>query len=703
MQTMPMKMVLVSALLLLSFPTVGQNVSAGSAGGSAELPKLDRFSSDWLDNSANPCTDFYQYACGKWINQNPIPSDEVVWGTGGPLQLWNETILLQTLESASKDSSRTPNEQKIGDYYHSCMDDKTINAQAKAWLKPELDRINGMRTKSDIAAEVARLHQSVGVAWYQDDNQSNSPLFGFSGLPDYDDASHSVAQFDQGGMSLPGRSYYLDQDQKSKDIRNKYVAHVTRMMVLAGESDDKATKDAQTVLAMETSIAKLAMDPVTRRDPKNLNNKMSLAEVKGLAPSFDFDRYLKLVNAPASPHYIVTSPTFFKGVESMMQQYSLEDWKTYLRWQLITGNANQLSDDFVNESFDFYGKTLLGSKELQPRWRRCVQSTDAHIGEALGQAYVARAFPPENKARVLKMVEMLDEALSKDIDQQDWMTPETRQRAKEKMTATLNKIGYPDRWRDYSALQIERDNFLENHQRTVEFEFERWVTKIGKPVDRTEWTMTPPTINAYEEPTNNTINFPAGILQPPYFDMGQDDAANYGDAGAVIGHEITHGFDDQGRKFDAQGNLRDWWTPTDAQRYEAKGKCISDQYTQAVPEAGPGVKQDGRMTLGEDTADNGGTRIALMAFRALLAQEGKNVDAKGEDGLTPEQRFFAAYAFGWCSEYRPEVVRLLVLTNPHSFPKYRVNNVLSNMPEFAGAFGCHKGQPMVRDNACHVW
>ena len=669
-----------------------------------ELPKLEHFSADIVDNSLDPCDDFYKYACSKWLTANPMPADEVVWGPPGPLDQWNHAVLVQTLEKLSaNDPARTPNEQRIGDYYNACMDEKNIEVHSRAWLQPELDRIATIKTKSDIAAEVAHLHQTIPNAWSPSDDQTNSALLGFSAQPDYEDASRNIGQFDQGGMTLPGRSYYLDQDDKAKEIRAKYLKHVENMFVLAGEEPARAQADAAVVLAIETDLAKVAMDPISRRDPKNLNNKMSLAQVKALAPSFDFDRYLKLVNAPASPQYNVNSPNFFKGVEVMLQQHPVEQWRTYLQWRVLVGSASMLSTVFVNENFSFYGRTLVGAKELQPRWKRCVDSVDANLGEALGQAYVQRAFPPENRARVLQMVQDLEVALSRDIDSLDWMSPETKVRAKEKLHATMNKIGYPDHFLDYSAVQITRDNLLANRQRAVGFEFGRWVAKIGQPVDRTEWTMTSPTINAYEEPTQNTINFPAGMLQPPYFDMNQDDAANYGDIGGVIGHEITHGFDDQGRKFDAQGNLRDWWTPADGKEYDARGKCISDQYTQVVAEAGPDVKQDGLMTLGEDTADNGGTRIAFMALQDALARQGKNMDAKESDGLTPRQRFFLSFAFGWCSEYRPELLRLVVLTDPHSYPKYRVNNTLANMPEFAVAFGCHKGQRQARVNACRVW
>jgi endothelin-converting enzyme/putative endopeptidase len=670
----------------------------------AELPALEHFSPDIADRSLDPCNDFYKYACGKWLAAHPMPADEIAWGTAGPLDLWNHTLLVQTLQKLSADDpGRTASEQKIGDYYSACMDERHVDAHGQEWLKPELDRIEKIRDRSDMAVEVAHLHQTIPSAWAQSDDQSNAALMGFSAQPDYDDTSRNLAQFDQGGMTLPGRSYYLDQDDKAKEIRMKYVKHIESMLMLAGEKPAQAKADSEVVLAIETGLAKVAMDPISRRDPKNLNNKMSLAQVKALAPSFDFEGYLKQVNAPASPQYIVTTPDFFKGVEVMLKQRPLRDWRIYLRWQVISGSAAVLSDAFVQESFDFFGRALAGAKQIRPRWKRCVDSVDANLGEALGQAYVHRAFPPENRARVLQMVQNLETALGKDIESLDWMSPETKARAQQKLHATLDKIGYPEHFRDYSSVQITRDNLLADRQHAVGFEFERWVAKIGQAVDRTEWTMTPPTINAYEEPTQNTINFPAGILQPPYFDMSRDDAVNYGDIGAVIGHEITHGFDDEGRKFDAQGNLRDWWTPADTKEYEARGKCISDQYTQEVPEAGPGVKQDGHMTLGEDTADNGGTRIALMALKEALANEGKNLDTREDDGLTPRQRFFLSFAFGWCAEWRPEFIRLAVLTDPHSFSKYRVNNTVANMPEFAIAFACHQGQPEARVNACRVW
>jgi endothelin-converting enzyme/putative endopeptidase len=692
------------AALLLSLPAVAQQSSLSPQDPPAALPALEHFNTTNVDSTADPCDDFANYSNGKWLAGHPIPADQVTWGVNSPLSLWNETVLVLALEqNSAANPKRDANEQKVGDYYYACMDTKTVNAQTGEWLKPELARIAAINNKAGITEEVAHLHQTIPGAWIGNDNETNAALLGFSGSPDYDDASLNVAFIDQGGMALPGRTFYLAEDDRARGIRSKYVKHIANMFVLAGESADQAASDANVVMEMETQMAKAAMDPVARRDPKNVNNKMSLAQVKALTPSFDWDLYLKTVKAPASPHYVVSSPDFFKAAELMLNQHPVDHWKIYLRWQMLHGNAPSLSDDFVNENFDFYGRTLTGAKELQPRWRRCTRAADASLGEALGQVYVNRAFPPESKQRVKQMVDDIQAALSQDINAADWMAPETKKQAQEKLRATLDKIGYPDHWRDYSAVTVARDSYLTNRQHTTNFEHERWVAKIGTPVDRSEWIMTPPTINAYEDPQNNTINFPAGILQPSFFDAKQEDTVNYGAIGAVIGHEIIHGYDDQGRKFDAQGNLRDWWTANDAKEYDERGKCISDQYTQPIPEAGPGVKQAGKLTQGEDTADNGGLHLAFLALQTDLARSGKSLDDKGADGFTELQRFFISYAFTWCQQYRPELIRTMVLTNPHSYPKYRINNVVANSPEFRKAFNCHEGQKMVHQPSCRVW
>jgi len=534
----------------------------------AATPKLDHFNPDLVDKSLNPCDDFYKYACSKWIAANPIPSDEVFWSTGSGLEMWNDAILRETLEAASKDDpKRTPVQQKIGDYWAACMDESGIEAAGLKPAQPVLDRIAGLKSKSDITLEIARLHHEFPGAWESSDNQANAPFFGFSGGQDYDDASKVVAQIDQGGLSLPNRDYYINTDDKSVETLKKFRAHVQKMFVLAGEPEAQAGSDADTVIAIETALAKAQMDNVKRRDPKNINNKFSLVQLRELTPHIQWDVYLKAVNAPASDHYIVSSPDFLRAEDKLLVEQPLENWQTYMRWQAIHHAAPYLNKAMVDENFDFFYHTLAGQAENQPRWRRCVHNADRDLGEALGQAYVDRAFPPESKARTLEMVHAIENAMQNDIETVSWMTPATKAQAIVKLKGIEDKIGYPSHWRDYSSVKIVRNNYLGNVEQASSFEFERWVEKIGKPVDRSEWTMTPPTINAYYDPQLNTINFPAGILQPPFFEKTMDDSVNYGAIGMVIGHELTHGFDDQGRKFDAHGNLRDWWTAEDAKHF----------------------------------------------------------------------------------------------------------------------------------------
>ncbi|HXM22975.1 MAG TPA: M13 family metallopeptidase [Terriglobales bacterium] len=690
----------------LSFPGfthLGFAQNTPAQGSSKSAPQLDHFDPKKVDASVDPCTDFYQYSCNRWIADNPVPADEVFWGSFGKLQLWNETFVHQTvLEVAAKPAAeRTAVEQKVGDYWSACTDEKQRNATALDTLRPQLQRIEAMRSKSEIADVVADLHRSVPGAWNPADPATFAALFGFGAQPDFHDTTHVIAQFDQGGMALPGREFYLNDDAKSVEIRTKYVAHIARMFELSGVPSAQAKMDAAVVLQMETAMAKAAMDIVKRRDPKNLDNEMNLDAVKKLAPSFNWSRYLQLVHAPAATTFIVTSPDFFRGTEQLIQSEPLEHWKAYLKWQLLNGLAGSLNEDFENQDFTFVAQTLFGAKEIQPLWRRCIQAEDRDIGQALGQAYVARAFSPESKERVQQMVNALKAALGQEVDSMGWMSPQTKKQAHLKLAAQIDKIGYPDHWRDYSALEIHPDNHLANVERAATFELDRQLQKIGKRLDRTEWGMTPPTVNAYEDAQTNTINFPAGILQPPFFDPTKDDSVNYAAAGAVIGHETIHGYDDQGRKFDENGNLRDWWTADDAKAYDKRGDCIADEYTEFVPEAG--VQQNGRLTQGENTADNGGIHLALSALDIDLKGKGQSLDAKGEDGLTALQRFFLSYSNIWCSNIRPELMRTVLLSNPHPLDKYRVNNVVSNMPEFAKAFGCHKGQAMVRENACRVW
>jgi len=699
--------------LFLALPMVmlGQNATLNSAASAAaaadetkDAPKLSHFDPTLVDKTLNPCDDFYKYACNKWIAANPIPADQVYWSTGSGLELWNDTVLRETLEANSKnDPQRSPVQKKIGDYWAACMDESGIEAAGLKPLQPELERIAALKSKREITLEIAHLHHLFPGAWAQSDNQTNSPFFGFTGQQDYDDASKVVAQIDQGGLSLPSRDYYINTDEKSVETLKKYRAHVQKMFELAGEAQAQASEDAGTVIELETAMAKAQMDNVKRRDPKNINNRMSLAQVRELTPSIDWDAYLQAVKAPTSDHYIVTSPDFFRAEEKLLAEHPLEHWKTYMRWQAIHRAAFYLNKSMADENFDFFSRTLAGQEQPLPRWRRCTGTADRDLGEALGQAYVDRAFPPESRARTIEMVHAIERAMHDDIENVNWMTPATKEQAIVKLKGIEDKIGYPSHWRDYSSVKVTRDNYLGNVERASSFELERWVAKIGKPVDRSEWTMTPPTINAYYDPQLNTINFPAGILQPPFFEKNMDDSVNYGAIGMVIGHELTHGFDDQGRKFDAHGNLRDWWTADDGKQYDERGKCISDEYTQDVPDAGPGVKQNGLLTQGEDTADNGGIHLALFALEAELKKEGKSLDDKGPDGWTYRQRFFLSNAYSWCANIRPEVARLIVTTDPHSMPVFRIDDVVSNMSEFAQAFGCKAGQKMVRTNACRVW
>ena len=695
-----MRLTALFAILVLAVCSAAQSVPRAA---NNDMPDLEHFSPDQADKSLDPCSDFFQYACSKWVKANPIPADQASWGTFNKLAIWNTAAIRNTLEQvANPDPNRNAADQKAGDHYASCMDEATINQKGIAPLKPDLDRIAALKDKSQLPELIASLHQIVRPANLNFiDAQYQGILFGIYNGPQFDDAGMNIGMLDQSGMNMPSREFYLNDDAKSKEIRQKYAAHVGRMLELAGEPKAEADADAAVVLAMETALAKAAMDIVIRRDPRNLDHKLTIKEVQALTPSFNWNRYFAAMQTPVAPQYLVLPPDFFRGVEKLIASEPVDHWRAYLRYSLMHLSASSLSQPFVEESFDFYGRTLSGTKEIQPRWRRCSIFADTDLGDAVGQAYVARYFPPENKQRMLELVKAVKETLSREIDAADWMSAETKKKAHIKLAAQVDKIGYPDHWQDYSSVEIKRDDFLRNTQRTSRFEIQRRLAQIGKPVDRYHWGMTPPTVNAYEDPQTNTINFPAGILQPPFFDAKLGDAANYGAIGAVIGHETIHGYDDQGRKFDADGNLRDWWTAADSAAYEKRDNCIADEYTQEVPEAG--VKQNGKLSLGEDTADNGGIHIALGGLQSALKSEGKELDSPAEGGLSEMQTFFLSYANVWCGELRPEAARTAVLTQGHSLNRYRVNNVVSNMPEFAHAFGCKTGQPMVRANACRVW
>ena len=675
-----------SALIFLasvSISTIAAGPFASAQAASAKSqPVLDVTS---MDTTVDPCTDFFAYSCGTWVKKNPIPPDQTSWSVYSKLGDENKAILREILEGASAPAvERDAVKQKIGDYYAACMDEKAINAAAIKTLQPVLDQIQQLHSKRDIA--------NIAAAMTSDD-----ALFRFRSDQDYKDSTQIIAEADQGGLGLPDRDYYLKTDAKSVELRQAYVAHLQKMFALLGDKPATAAIAARTVLRIETALATGSLTRVERRDPQKLYHKMTTQQLSALSPSFQWKTYFAKIGLPSVEALNVETPTFFKTLNTELRKESLASWRTYLRWHLVNANAPFLSSDFVNADFDFYGKTLQGAQELEPRWKRCVGYVDNDLGEALGQAYVERAFSPEAKQRAQKMVKEIEDAMGRDLDSLSWMTPTTKQRAVEKLHTVANKIGYPDKWRDYSALTIARDDEMGNVLRAREFEFHRQLAKIGKPVDRGEWQMTPPTVNAYYDPQMNDINFPAGVLQPPLFDANSDAAPNFGDTGATMGHELTHGFDDEGRQFDAHGNLRDWWTTEDAKAFEQRANCISDQYSQYV--VVDDIKINGKLTLGEDIADLGGLILAYMAWQD---------DTKGQtleplEGLTPEQRFFIAYGQSWCASTRDETKRMRATIDPHSPDKYRANGVVSNMPEFQEAFHCKAGAPMVRESRCRVW
>jgi putative endopeptidase len=638
-----------------------------------------------LDKTANPCDDFYQFVCGGWLANHPTPPDQPRYGRFEALQERNNAILHDILEEAAKPSSGADMRQ-IGDYYASCMDTGAIESKGLTPLKPELDRIAAIKTAADIPPYVGHLH-TLGFGAF----------FGFGAAPDFKDATQYIATFGQGGLSLPDRDYYLKEDANSVQLRDQYVQHVSRMLQLAGDAPDLATASAKTILQIETALAKNALDRVAARNPMNLYHKMPLDEARKLVPSFDLVAYMKGAEAPAVETTNITEPEFFKGLNSVVASTPIDDLKTYLRWHVLHGQTPYIPKAFDEETFNFYNKALTGAKEQRPRWKRCTDATNADLGEAVGKAYVEKTFGAEGKERTLKMVQAIEAALDADIKEISWMSEETKKQAVVKLRAVANKVGYPDRWRDYSTLQIVRGDALGNSLRSNTFAYRRQLAKIGKPVDKTEWLMTPPTVNAYYNPFENNINFPAGILQPPFFIKSGDEAVNFGAAGAVVGHELTHGFDDQGRRFDAQGNLRDWWTPADGKAFEERATCIADQYSGYTAVAD--VKLNGRLTLGENVADNGGLRLGWMALMETL----KTKHLADADGFTPQQRFFIGWGQMWCENRSEEIARLHARTNPHSPGRYRTIGVVSNMPEFAKAFSCAADAKMVKPQVCRVW
>jgi putative endopeptidase len=644
-----------------------------------------------MDRTVDPCVDFYTYSCGGWMKSNPIPPDQSSWDTYRKLQDENRAQLRAILEEAANVSAtRDAVTQKIGDYYASCLDEAAIEKIGSAPLAPELKRIEALKSKSELAEYLA-------TGQFPPSLEGGGTLFAFRSGQDFKDSTQVIAEADQGGLGLPDRDYYFKTDAKSKDLRKAYVGHVAKIFQLLGDSPAQASAEAATVLRIETALAGSQMTRVERRDPPQLYHKMSVEDLEKLAPAFGWKTYFAKTGVASLATLNVVTPGYFHAMSGEIEKESLADWETYLRWHATHEAANSLSSAFVNENFNFYGKTLRGRQQLPPRWKRCTEDVDGDLGEALGQAYVAKYFSPEAKAAALKMVKEIEASMQSEIQNLPWMGADTKEQALTKLHAIANKIGYPDKWRDYSSLQIVRGDEFGNSERASWFEFHRWLAKIGKPVDRGEWDMTPPTVNADYDPQRNDINFPAGILQPPLFSAKSDAAPNYGDTGATMGHELTHAFDDEGSQFDAQGNLRNWWTDADRKEFEKRAQCVVDQYSGYT--IVDDIKINGKLTNGEDIADLGGTLLAYLAWK----EDTKNQKLEPLDGLTPDQRFFVAYGQSWCTNQRDEDKRMRATVDPHSPEKYRANGVAANMAEFRAAFHCKPGQPMVRENACHIW
>ena len=682
---------LLGASLAMSIPTASaQSTTAADAEKNPPLPGgLDK---RFMDTGADPCANFAQYVCGNFTKIYPIPADMAGYGSGTIVFEHTEYALHSLLEKVAADNpSRTPNEQKTGDFYATCMDTDAIQAAGLKPLQPELERIAGLKSKSELTALLAHF-QLINV----------NAFLSYGEQQDFKDARKQTAVVDQGGLGLPERDYYLRTGDAADKTRQQYVEHITKMLKLIGEPEDKAAGDAQKIMQLETALAKLSMDITSQRDPKNIYHPMPVSQLAGLAPEIAWTNFFEGTGVNGVTELNVANSDFFKGLNALLDSTDLDTIKTYLRWQLINSTPSYtLPSALDDEDFNFFSHDLRGQPQQRARWKRCVQATDGALGEALGEVYVKAYFPAGSKAKTVQMVHDIEAAMDERIDALTWMSPETKVKAKQKLHLVADKIGYPDHWRDYSSLKIVRGDAIGNATRAAEFENHRQLAKIGKAVDRGEWGMTASTVDAYYNPSMNDINFPAGILQSPFFDPNATDAENYGHVGSIVGHELTHGFDDEGRQFDGNGNLSDWWTPEDAKNFGSMTDCEVKEYGSFT--AVDDVKVNGKLTLGENTADNGGFRLAYMAFLADAKRKGLDLDAKDASGFSPRQQFFLAYGQNWCGSIRPEQVRLQVQTDPHSPREFRINGVVQNLPEFGNAFGCKPGQPMMPQNACHVW
>ena len=644
-----------------------------------------------MDTAVRPCQNFYQYACAAWRRNNPIPPDQSRWGRFDQLVEHNLAIEQEIPEKAANaGAARGAIAQQIGDYYAACMDEPAIEAKGIQPIAQMLKEIDDIASKPDLAQEIVRLHKA-GVRAF----------FNFNVRPDAKNARQEIATVDQGGIGLPDRDYYLKADPNSVELRKQYEEHIRTMLGLLakaqGVSDADAEANTHAVMTLETALAKTSMDRVARRNPDNTYHNMTVGDLALLTPNFDWKRYMSTVGIPHVESLNVVAPDFMKALNTTLRDASLTDIKAYLIWHVLLNKADYLPHAFEAEDFHFFEHILRGTEAMAPRWKRCVHSADRALGEALGQEFVNVAFSGASKEKALALVGQIETEMRKDIEAAAWMTTATKQQAFNKLRAVTNRIGYPEKWRDYSSVSIVRGDYFGNALRAQEFEIRRNFTKLGKPVDKGDWTMTPPTVNAYYAAPMNNINFPAGILQPPFYSVKAAEAVNYGGIGAVIGHELTHGFDDSGRRFDGDGNLRDWWTAEDAKAFESRADCIASEYGNFSPT--PGVKLNGKLTLGENAADNGGVRLAYMALMDSLA--GHVIEKT--DGFTPQQQFFLGYAQIWCQNTTDQAARARTVTDPHSPGEFRVNGVLQNMPEFGEAFSCKLGEPMIAAQPCRVW
>jgi putative endopeptidase len=680
------KLLLPAVAMLLCLPCAkAEDISGPKA--APKKPVI--FDLSAIDTSVDPCVDFYQYACGNWRKNNPIPADQTRWGRFNELAEYNNYLLYTDLKTAA-DAPKTPLQKKYGDFFAACMNSDLADRFGAKPIQPMLQTIAGWNDRRKLATLFGQMDDRFAVGY----------LFSFGSDQDQKDSTQQIGEVDQAGLGLPDRDYYLNQDDRSKKIRSQYLEHITKMFTLAGDNPDQAAKEAQQVLAIETALAEGSMSRVDRRNPANVYHVMTIAELQSLTPDFDWKVYFAAKKQGGLKTVNVVAPDFFKAMNKQIDSASVDALKSYLRWHTIHRYAANLSDPFVQENFQFYAATLAGQKELAPRWKRCTQATDRALGEAVGQDWVAKNFPPAAKDSMEKLVKALEVALDQDIQHLDWMSDATKVEAKKKLDAFRDKIGYPEKWRDYSSVKIDRNDPVGNSQQISAFNDRRDLAKIGKPVDEKEWIMTPPTVNAYYNPPQNDINFPAGILQPPFYDFKADPAVNFGGIGVVIGHEMTHGFDDQGSKYDPKGNVRSWWTDEDRTRFNERTDCEVKEYSSF--EVAPGQNLNGKLTLGENTADNGGLRIAYQALMSTLAEQNASTTAK-VDKYTPAQRFFLGFGQVWCENTTEQAARLRAKTDPHSSGRWRTNGAVQNFDEFGKAFGCKVGQPMMPANACRVW